>query len=455
MRLSRLPFNRLFAFLSTEEGESGVIAPGRRRHTLRGHASRWLAGCAAVALALFTAACGSDGKPSSDEVTVLKVLMTDDWVTQPFLSAVRDFERAHPNVRVDVNRAPISHMLDNVSAAIKSGQSPDVVQAHAFSAASQGLAQQVDDLWAKKAPLDASEFLPGAMDDVTWAGHLYGVPLDTNALFLLYDANQLSAAHLTPPKDAYTFASFEEAARALSAPDGSKRALAIPTSTWWTYGWIKAGGGEVLKVDDDGKVQLTFDDPGVISALNYLSGLVKNNLAFPPNAADSHSGDALALFRSGEAATLASGSWDVAELAKDPDGERFGSMLLPAASPANRATVMGGSSMFVPTGSTQRELAFQFMATLVSDTYALRLAKEEGRLPVRPRVYDDPYFKTPELAAVIAQLPTATPFKLTAFPEAHDVFAGAIDEVLRGGKDAAVVMKEAQARAQALVPSRP
>ena len=430
-----------------------MIAPGRRRHTRQQYARRWLAAAGALALALVSTACSGDDEQASDSVTILRVLMTDDWVTPPFVTAVRDFERAHPNVRVDVDKAPISHMIDTVSAAITSGQSPDVVQAHAFSAAAQGLAHQVDDLWAKKSPLDASEFLPGAMDDVTWGGHLYGVPLDTNALFLLYDAEQFSAANITPPNDAYTFASFETAARALTT--GGKRALAIPTSTWWTYGWIKAAGGEVLRVADDGKAQVTLDDPGVIAALDYLARLVKAGLAFPPNAADSHSGDALELFRSGSSSTLASGSWDVAALAKEPNGDRFRSMLLPAASPDNRATVMGGSSMFVPTGSTQRQLAFEFMAHLVSDEYALRLAKEEGRLPVRPRVYEDPYFKTPELAAVIAQLPTARPFKLSAFPEAHDVFAGAIDAVLRGGQDAATVMKEAQARAQAVVPSRP
>jgi multiple sugar transport system substrate-binding protein len=379
------------------------------------------------------------------------VMMTDDWVTDPFLAAVRDFERTHPGVRVDVGKTPISHMLDSVTAAIKTGVAPDVVQAHAFSAAAQGLAQQVDDLWADKKPLDTADFLPGAIDDVTWAGHLYGVPLDTNALFLIYDADQFDAAKVVVPQEPFTFASFEAAARSLSAPDGSRRALAIPQSTWWTYGWIKANGGEVLEVGDDGKAQLSLDDPKVIGALDYLRNLVKANLAFAPGAADSHSGDALALFRSGSASTLASGSWDIAVLKKDPAGEKYRSTPMPAGAGDDSGSVMGGSSMFIPTGSTQRELAFEFMAHLVSDKYALRLAKEEGRLPVRPRVYDDSYFDTPDLRAVIEQLPSASPFKLSAFPEAHDVFKKAVDEVLRGGSEAGPVMAEAQRQAQALL----
>lgn len=418
--------------------------------------TRWLAVACLAALALTAACAGAGGgKQAPERSTILRVVMTDDWVTDPFLAAVKDFERAHPTVLVDVDRAPISHMVDTIKAAITSGMAPDVVQAHAFAAAAQSLAEPLDDLWATKEPLDQSDFLPGAIDDVTWAGHLVGVPLDTNALFLIYDASLFSQANVAAGGTPFTFATYEAAARALSTSDGDKRALAIPTSTWWTYGWIKANGGEVLRVDADGKVTLTLDDPGVVEALNYLRKLVGENLAFPPGAADSHSSDALALFREGRASTLASGSWDLATVRNDAAGDKYQSTLLPAGTAGKPGSVMGGSSMFVPTGSKNRELAFEFMANLVSDKYALRLAKEQGRLPVRPRVYDDKYFKTPELAAVIDQLRTASPFKLSAFPEAHDVFAAAIDEVLRKGSDAGPVMAAAQQRAQALIPTSP
>ncbi|MGI8684259.1 MAG: extracellular solute-binding protein [Acidimicrobiales bacterium] len=427
---------------SAVDGDDGRRVRRRRRRT-----------CVLLVCALgfaLLAACSDEAPPDR----TLRVMMTDDWVTDPFLAAVSDFERSHPGVRVDVGKTPISHMIDTVTAAIKSGVSPDVVQAHAFSAAAQGLAQQVDDLWAKGKPLATAEFLPGAIDDVTWAGHLYGVPLDTNALFLLYDADQFAAANVPPPGEPFTFASFEAAARALTATDFSKRALAIPTSTWWTYGWIKANGGEVLTVGEDGNAQLSLDDPAVVGALDFLGRLVKEKLAFAPGAADSHSGDALALFRSGIASTLASGSWDVAILEKDSAGDKYRSTLMPVGTAGKSGSVMGGSSMFVPTGSKQRDLAFEFMAHLVSDKYAVRLAKDEGRLPVRTRVYDDPYFERPELQAVIEQLPTASPFKLSAFPEAHNVFAKAVDQVLREGSDAGPVMAEAQKTAQALIPKK-
>lgn len=59
--------------------------------------------------------------------------------------------------------------------------------------------------------------------------------------------------------------------------------------------------------------------PRSSGALDFLARLVRQGLAFPPGAADSHSGDALALFRSGSASTLATGSWDLATLERDED----------------------------------------------------------------------------------------------------------------------------------------
>ena len=61
-------------------------------------------------------------------------------------------------------------------------------------------------------------------------------------------------------------------------------------------------------------------------------------------------------------------------------------------------------------------------------------------------------FDRPELAAVTEQLRTASPMKLTAFPEVHDLFENAVERVLRNDEPAAAVMAETQQRAQALMP---
>ena len=395
-------------------------------------------------VALVAVGCGSSVAPTP---TTLHVLMTDDWVTAPFLAAVRDFERIHDDVRVVVDQGAIRLQTDEVRSGISAGSPPDVVQGHAFSAASQELAQPLDDLWESE-HLAVDEFFPGAIEDVTWNGRKYGVPLDTNAMVLMYNVDHFRQAGLPDPQPSMSMEEFARIAGALSTPDGARRGLAVPTSGWWTYGWIRAYGGEIVQVAPDGQASLTLDAPPVVGALNFLAGLINAKHAIPPQGSDSHSQDAFALFASGVASMHTSGSWDIAAIEKNSIAINYGTTLMPTG--LGGGTAMGGSSTWVPVGSKNRELAFEFMTHLASDQYALRFTKEEGRLPVRLRVFDDPFFDDPHLRVFLEQLKTAHPQLLSAFPGASADYTVAIDSILRvNGRDAATALHEAQVRAEA------
>jgi multiple sugar transport system substrate-binding protein len=387
-----------------------------RRHP---HRRPWAAVAVAVVLVVAGGCSGTGASP-----TALRVTLTDDWVTPPVLEAVRDFEGTHPHVRVIVGKAPIKGMLDMVRG---SASPPDVVQSHAFSAAARGLAEPLDDLWDKY--LKAGEFFPGALDDVTFNGHRYGVPLDTNALVLLYNADQFKAAGVPLPTARMSFAELEGISRALTSADGSRRAIALGSSTWQTYGWVGANGGQYVDVAPGGRPEFLFDSAPVVSAVSFLARLVDQGLAFPPKAPNIHSSDVFAYFESGAAAMYTSGSWDMATLRKHHPEVDYRATLMPGSGAGGSA--MGGSSMFVPKGSAHRKLAFEFMTHLISDRYALRLAQEQGRLPVRAALYADPYFQDPVMQVVLQQLATARPERVDSFPEAGTLLATALDQILR------------------------
>jgi len=413
-----------------------ILNPARRR---AGPASL----AAALVVLLLAAGCSAS---TGSSPTTLRVTLTDDWVTPPVLEAVRDFEGTHPRVRVIVDKAPIKGMLDMVKG---SASPPDVVQSHAFSAAARNLAQPLDDLWARY--LKPQEFFAGALDDVTLNGHRFGVPLDTNALVLLYNADRFRAAGVPLPTGPMTFAELGEIARTLTTPDGSQRAIALGTSTWQTYGWVGANGGEYVRVGDDGRPQFLFDSPAVVGAVGFLAGLVAEGVAIPPTAPDLHSNDVFALFESGAAAMYTSGSWDIAKLRKSHPEVDYRATPMPVGVNGARGSAMGGSSLFVPKGSTHRTLAFEFMTSLISDRYALRLAEEQGRLPVRSRVYQDQFFQNPVMQVVLEQLKTARPEKVDSFPAAGTFLADALDQILREHRDPEEALREAQAKARNVV----
>ena len=92
------------------------------------------------------------------------------------------------------------------------------------------------------------------------------------------------------------------------------------------------------------------------------------------------------------------------------------------------------------------------MTHLISAHNALRLAKEEGRLPARPRVFEDPFFADRDLQVFLQQLRTARPPKLGAFDEPSEQFTTALEDVFRpGGANPALALREAQVRALASI----
>ncbi len=148
----------------------------------------------------------------------------------------------------------------------------------------------------------------------------------------------------------------------------------------------------------------------------------------------------------------ASGSWDLVTLRRALPNSDFRVALMPKGPGGVAGSAMGGSSMWVPEGAEHRDLAFAFMTHLISDANALRLAKEEGRLPVRPRVFDDPFFADPSLQVFFEQLRTAHPPKLGAFDGPSEEFSAALEDVFRpGGGDARKALGDAQARALAIL----
>lgn len=413
------------------------------------HPRGWFPGCllAALVLGMALSSCSPAGTQDASDPVRMRILMTDDWGDRPaFLAAVREFEDRNPGVRVQIDKLPIRNMADAVRAQVAAGDPVDLVQWHAFAAGAQGFAEPLDDLW-EQAGLTESEYFPGAYGNVVWGDNIYGVPLDINALVLFYRADVLQDAGLDPPDGPFTFGDLEDYGRRLAAPDGSRRVIAIANSYWAAYGWVRANGGELVSVVD-GRPRFTLDAPEVVEALDFLGRIVREELAFAPAGANS-SADALALFRAGSSAFHASGSWDLAKLDQEALDVTYGASEMPRGTTGQTSgSVTGGSSFFVPRGAAHRELAFELMTTVTADHHALRLAQEEGRLPVRPRVYEDPFFQDPALQVVLGQLASAHPLLIEAFPQAANAWETAFSSVLRAGVDAGTALRAAQAEAE-------
>src|SRR5690554_6012972 len=86
---------------------------------------------------------------ASEEPAVVRVIMADDWANAPVVREVIDaFERDH-DARVQMQAAPFSQIPQLVASAQRLEQPFDLAHWHAFAAAAAGLAQPLDEAWAR------------------------------------------------------------------------------------------------------------------------------------------------------------------------------------------------------------------------------------------------------------------------------------------------------------------
>ncbi len=444
---------------------------GQTTETRRTHRARKIsiisALCVAVWLLVMLAGCGASSATSqwpeaapsrnaaiAGQPITLRVWMAADYAGQPpILDLVADFQKAYPNVKIELTGYTWEDMPSKVRLAISQGAPPDVAHQHPFVMGAQNMAEPLDDLWRQWGAAD--QFMPGAMDDSTWQGVRYGVPLDINALFMIYNKAAFAQAGLAAPGPGYTFAQLRGDLEKLTAPDHSRYGMALSASGWDMYGLLRGNGGE-LSQERGGKLTTSLDDPRVVETVRFFADVGRRQLGTLPPLQPRQSDHPVALFSQRKVALFFSGPWDIARLKQEAPPDVYaevGTALLPVRrAGAPSASVQGGGGLFVPKGAAHREAAFEFMKWAVSDRYALRLAKEMGRYPVRSALYDDPYFKSePLLAPFLEQLKTARPYKLEAYAGVHQLWEDAIRAAYAPDADVAAILHDAQQRAQRVI----
>lgn len=385
----------------------------------------------------------------------LKVWMAADYIdTEPIRALIEDFQRAYPNITIETRSGVLwENMTREVELAISRGDPPDVAHGHAFAFGAQGMAEPLDDLWQTWNA--ENEFLTGAIEDVIWKGHHYGMPLDINAVFTIYNRRMLREAGLAPPSERWTFDDFAAMSERLTKPDGSRYGTALTTNGWLVAGLIFADGGDLL-AERDGKIVATLDDPSVrrIIELHRRMGLTERTGSLPPPTLR-QTDHPVSLFKDQRVAMFFSGPWDLAVLRSEaPDlMADVGTAPLPRGQGQSAGgSVQGGGSLFVPRGAKHREAAFEFMKWAVAKPYALRLATELGRYPTKSAYYDVPELQNdPLLLPFYEQLRRARPYKLEAYLNANTLWSDAVKRSLEPNTDVEQLLRDTQQQMQTAI----
>lgn len=399
-----------------------------------------------VLLVLALTACSVGSSQGSEGQDTLTLLLADDWATAPAVAAsITDFEEAH-GVRVEVRGVQFGQIEEFLLADRSGSREIDAVQWHAFAAGARGFAPPVTDRFRQQ--YADGTFVPGALEDVSWAGEIHGVPLDVNAVVMIVNTDLLTEVGHTV-EDLRTWTGVRQVAEAAGARD--LRFTHVAASTWSTFAWLRANGGRWFDLDGDGPPRPDFDSPAVVETFDFLSGLVADDLAFAAEDVDTAS-DAAPLFVDQQTLALTSGTWDVARLEQQDPGFAWTVLPMPTGPHGDQsATVLGGSSLFVTEQANDVDRAWELITALVEPEPAMRYAREDGRLPARTDVLSDPFFDQPALQVAVDELPRASAMRMLAFPRLMDRVTRRIYEVLHGQGPAADVFRDLQAEASELM----
>ena len=288
--------------------------------------------------------------------------------------------------------------------------------------------------------LDATQYLPNALNAVTFDGRCYGVPKTIEALVVFYNKALLS-------KPLSTLEEYNDLSVKMQKDD-KYGLIAKWDSFYTTFGLMKSYGSYLFKSDLDGNTDLTdigIDNDESVAALTYIRDMAKKGLISKELTGDQGYKVMSKLFRTGKAAAIINGPWAVdSYLAAGID---LGIAPLPVLPNGERMTSFLGTKAYaISKWSKHHELAESFLEFINQPSYALSSYLLGKQVPPQVKVLENPILDNDELIQVMA-LQSANAVNLPTMPEMHYVWPimdNAIGEVINSNKDIRKTLKTAK-----------
>lgn len=345
-----------------------------------------------------------------------------------FNELAEEFEQAYPNVDVKISPFVRESISQRLRHSILIGDPPDVVQGHVFSLAAQGLIEPLDKRVAEWNPDILDEFLPVALDEATWQGTLYGLPVDVYTVMLLYNRKHFDEAKLPYPTSDYDLFDIRQAAKILTKPDDGRYGVGLTTDAWYFYAWLTSAGTDVVTGSPEDGFDLALDAKNNIDVVTYLLEMIEQGYSPLPSSRPRDYEEARELFLQQKMSLYFGEPQDVHYIQSNLPDFPLGVAPLPQTlAKDSAASVLGTSALFIPRGARNPDVAFEFIKWASSERYVRHILRRTGRYPARKWMPTSPEVTSNLLLApFFKQLELARPYRLDIFLDAEEAFVDAV-----------------------------
>lgn len=372
------------------------------------------------------------------------------------------FEKANPNIDVELIGAPSNEVLSRVQADMVAGLDVDVAQLvfrDLIYAADELGAQPLEDLVGQELVDHAKGFIPSGLALGQVNGKTYGLAYVFSTPIMFINRDLFKQAGLDPDQPPRTWEDVKTAGKAIAEKTGKYGFFPGaygPSDGTFVYQSIvmSNGGGKVREGN-----KLTFADKDQADAVVMLRDLVDSG-AHARIDVGAHADT----FQSGNLGMFLYTSAVLNRFESAAKGKfELGLAPMPSFGEKPTAPTNSGSAIFMFSQDPVKQRAsWELMKFLTSDEAYTIITSKIGYLPLRPGIVDDErYLKAwieanPKYRANLEQLERLTPnvaFGGPNYRQVENMMKDAVTEAVFGEGDPREVLRAAQDQAQALMPT--
>ena len=247
--------------------------------------------------------------------------------------AIAEFEKLHPGVNVEFERQQWTGIVEKLTTALSSSDSPDVVelgntQAQAFEAAGA-----LADLTDKKEDLGGDDLLQSLVEAGTYDGRFYGVPYYAGARIVVYRTDLFEQSGLEVPTTLEEFVDAGIKLKQDNAATPNFSGIYFPGKYWYAaLPFIWQEGGDIA-VQEDGEWKGMLASPGSVKGLETVKKIMDQASGAPK---DGDEAKDYVAFCNGEVGMLMGPGWKLGQILNEKDGcpamaDKIGAFALPGA----------------------------------------------------------------------------------------------------------------------------
>jgi N,N'-diacetylchitobiose transport system substrate-binding protein len=297
--------------------------------------------------------------------------------------AIAEFNEIHPDVEVEFERQQWTGLVEKLTTALSSSDSPDLVEFGNTQAQTFEAAGAVIDLSAEREALGGDDLLQSLLEAGTYEGNLYAVPYYAGARIMIYRTDLFEEAGVSVPETLDEMLAAGAALQEANADVPNFSGIYLPGRNWYAVlSFIWENGGDIATLEEDQWVG-QLDSPESIAGLEFFKRVFDEANAAPADGDDAN--DYLA-FCNGEVGMMPAPGWKPGQILNEDDGcpdmeGNIGVFAMPGSEPGTTAPVfLGGSNLAIPTNSEHPELAMDLLKIMVGSEYQQRFAAN-GTIP--------------------------------------------------------------------------